>query len=244
MPIQIITFDNFYQNIQNDEVRKLFSEMMLARSRGYGPPDYDPHILPFDMTDFVGWHHLFCTRKEGKWTAFGGFKHLTLKTRDAYSIEFPLEAIVKEAHAPGHLNVLQNLLKRCRGEGKNLSYAGSWCIQKEMRQEKAFSQFMKEIWVALMVSDFIERKIDLTLGLGAQRFKTDLFFESVGYRRMTHHGVPLEPIGIHHANNEPVVLMEMSEFSPWAKSCYEKHRFSIRSRIVIQDGQADILKAA
>ena len=214
-------------------MREFFSDMMLVRSKGYGPPDYDPHILPFDMTDFVGWHHLFCLKKGKKLIPFGSFKQITLETRDAYRIEFPLEAVAKETHATEHLQAIDELLQQSRTNHQPVIYGGSWSIDKTLRADKVFSQTMREVFAALIALDFIERKAHTALGFGALRFKTDHFFKSLGYDRLKHNGTILPPLVIKHANDEPVVMVKMTELSPWARQCYKKNQFTLRSRIMM-----------
>ena len=133
IPIEIVTLDYLYENVENPLARDLFSKLLLLRKKGYGP-DHPKFRLPYDMTDFIGRHHLFCIREETSQEPLakkghlnliknekgqslipiGGMKHLSLKRDDFHKLKIPALYIVLGSNVHPHIEIVGKIINQYR----------------------------------------------------------------------------------------------------------------------------------
>ncbi|MEW6058234.1 MAG: hypothetical protein AB1540_16650 [Bdellovibrionota bacterium] len=230
--LEVVTIDNFYENLQNPLAQELFTGLLLLRAEGYGP-DYPKSFLPYDVVDFVAIHHLFCIRENQKLTPVGAFRQMLLSRADFYKLTLPIYKLAKESRSEPHILAVEKLIKSHRGAKTDLLYSSSFTIKKTLRGERHLTDTIKELVPALTLHDLKTHNIGSTLGGSALRFKTDSLFEKWGYSPIQWNGVPLPPVKKVSAENELVLIMHFEKMKPYAEECLNKQRSLIENRILI-----------
>ncbi|MBI2606612.1 MAG: hypothetical protein HYW49_11100 [Deltaproteobacteria bacterium] len=236
--IRLVTLDNAYCAATQPLAKTMFGELLCLRAEGYGS-EYPPSFLPLDAADYVVWHHLFCVEEATRLIPVAGFRQVSLKRCDFYQIKMPLLKTAEDANAHRHLLALNAIFSESRQEDMDAVYSAGLTIKKHYRGIRELSAFVRELGAALTYADMLERAVHSYVCAAVLRFKTNIWFQDVGYRPLELNGETLSIIHKVSAGNEPMLLMHLTEISDWAKSCREKHEFLFRKRLVIEPKDAE-----
>ncbi len=232
--IKVVTLNNLYVNLESKDTRDYFTGMMLMRTRGWSP-EYPENYLPFDASDFVGRHHLFCVERDGRFLPFAGFRQVPLEICDFYKIKEAHLGLVEKANSSPHVEALNSLFNECRKNKTTLISGSKVTISSAFRGNKQLSEHVRELIAALLVLDSQEGTQTIQLGSGVFRFKTDQFLDRMGFKPLTLGNTELPPVQIPEAGSEPILIMTNHEYSDWAKSCVEKHCEELNRRVILDE---------
>lgn len=242
--LRIVTLDNAYRAAADSELaRNLFGELIRLRSEGYGP-EYPETFLPVDKADYVIWHHLYCIEEEGKLIPVSGFRQVSLKRCDFYNIRVPLLETAESAQSSDHVNALNEIFSHHRSRDTDVVYSAGLTTRHQYRGNKELSLFIREMGAALTYADMLERGVSALVCAAILRFKTHLWFKTVGYNPLTLAGKELSAIKKPSAGDEPMLLMHLTQVSDWAKECFSKHKKHLDARIIIAPSQSNKMRKA
>lgn len=236
--IRLVTLDNAYRSATQPLAKTMFGELIGLRAEGYGA-EYPPSFLPLDSADYVVWHHLFCIEEATRLKPIAGFRQVSLKRCDFYQIKMPLLKTAEDASADKHLMALNTIFSESRAKNSDAVYSAGLTIKKHYRGIKELSTLVRELGAALTYADMLERAVQTYVCAAVLRFKTNVWFQDVGYRPLALNGETLSIIHKVSAGGEPMLLMHLTEISDWAKSCREKHEFLFRKRLIIEPKDAE-----
>jgi hypothetical protein len=241
--IKIVTIENYLRHVGNTEADRFFSKMIKARFEGYRH-DYAENMMPFDDVDFVATHHLFCLQENEDFTPIAAARHITLRLADWYHLELPIVKLVKDSGSVPHNRLVENLLKEHRDSNKELLYSSRFTICKNYRSNRELSRQIIDMFCALKYHDFTQQHVHTVFAGSALRFKTHIFLKQWGYEELRMGQESFGVVSKVSANNEPVLLMSLTQMSAHSKICYEKHSEDIQQRIAFNSSLETINKAA
>ncbi|MGK5090372.1 hypothetical protein WDW86_22735 [Bdellovibrionota bacterium FG-2] len=229
--IRIATLDQVYTNLSFWPLAELFAKMIQARTEGYRP-EYPKQVIPFDMTDYVDCHHLFCFQDETSIHPFSSVKFGFLSRYDELNIALPLLSVLKYSQAPRHEFAVQKLLEDTRMSGEDLSYGAFFSISKKHRTERPLVELTRELLAAVLLNDWQNKNLRKVLVAAVLRFKTDRLYRGFGFKPLSFEGREVGPFH-NRFMREEVELMVLDEPSEWVHQCSLKHQDLIAQRLII-----------
>lgn len=227
--LKIVTLNNYYENLQDSEIQKRFSDLNVVRSLGYNA-EYPKRCIPFNETDFVVCHHLFYLEENGVSKPVAACKESCLSIYDRYQMEPHLLTMARKGGSADHVEALEALYDECRNSGQDIMYGAGFTILKEYRGRKELTTVIRELVAALVIQDMKEREIVQAITTAQPKFKMNLFFSKMGYEPLQWRGQILEPIDNPAGPGEKLMIMKAPKLSDWSMACYEKHRDFIEQR--------------
>lgn len=241
---QIILFDCPIDHLEPRETQRLFGLAMALRVRGYRS-EHREGVLPVDTCDFIGIHQLVCQAGSGESVPMLGFRTVTLSRCDRHHLEFPALTLLKTSGASqAHVKAVQELIDESRRKGEELAYHSSWTIEPELRRDRALTRDLKDLVTAMLVHSGRTLGFSQSMLCGVPRFRTDEYFEQMGYLRLSAAGDPLPEFGQANLMGEPVVMMHRSRPSFLARRYASEFESVWNRRIEIGREQTPVRRAA
>ncbi|WNG26674.1 hypothetical protein F0U62_23635 [Cystobacter fuscus] len=225
--VELVTLEVPFLHLEDPAARESFMDMQRVRAAAYGA-DFGERYMPFDASDFVARHHLFYVHTESGREPVAAFKQVALATCDAYGLELPAPRIFG-GRSPEHLEALSELILQHRRSGRNLLYGGSWGVRKEYRRNRKLFAQLSELVAALIADDVLRAAPATAVGVGMEP-KTMRFWERMGYVPLLYRGQPLPKVAHPGEPGEEIVLISLTEPSPWALECRERQRQVLEER--------------
>jgi len=230
--LSIVTLDHLYENKHNDDAWEYFKDMLKVRARGFGP-DHHQYMLPYDMSDFFARHHLFYIKEGNRSKCIGCVKHVSLRLCNSYHTPFPIDKLTHSTNSKPHIEAISEILGSSQPNSKDILYGGGFAIEKSFRNKEGNSKLIKELVAALSCLDLVQLHAGSIIGLASIRFKTDRYFESIGYERIMNNNRPLDPIALDYLNGDEVTWIQLKTPSLWSRQCLEQHQTLISKRKVV-----------
>lgn len=230
--LRLVIMDRPYDTWDNVKTQSLFLKTVSLKLKNY-LGEYPYGVLPVDTCDFIGTHHLICQEFNGELMPLMGYKSTTLSRSKQHNITFPALAILQSSGALQHAQEVQKILNRCETQDTEISYDGSWTIAQSVRQNREFADELKKTMMAIQVHYHIRDKIPEMVGFGMIRFKTNRYFEEMGYKQFTCEGTPLPPVKMSTLQNEPAILLHLQKFSDTALALADQYSYLWDNRLII-----------
>ena len=129
--IKIVSFEKAYENIHIPEMQEYLAKMVLVRSELR--PRVSKVRIPFDVTDFIDWHYVFCLETPNGLKPIAATKQGSLKRYDEYKMVHPLLGAMRAWNAQPHAQALEDLLNWHRKRNLDVGYGAGFTIMKEFR---------------------------------------------------------------------------------------------------------------
>lgn len=226
MKVELVTLEVPFLHLEDPAARESFTDMQRVRAAAYRA-DFGDHYMPFDTSDFVARHHLFYVQTESGREPVAAFKQVSLATCDAHGLELPALGIFR-GRSPEHVEALSELILEHRRSGRNLLYGGSWGVRREYRRNRKLFAGLSELVAALIADDALRAAPATAVGIGLEP-KTMRFWARMGYEPLLHRGQPLPKVAYSEPGEE-IVLISLTEPSPWALECRERQRQVLEER--------------
>lgn len=229
MNVELVTVERAFARLEDPAVREAFFDMQRVRSAAYAT-DFGDRFNPFDGSDFIARHHVFYLRiSEGsveRREPVASLKFVEHSACEAFGLELPLMRFFGRVQP--HAQALHDLISEHRNSGRALFYSGSWCVLKQHRTNLPLMKRLTELVSAVMADESLR---NASHGVGVPLLpKTKRFWSRMGWRPLTARGEPLASIP--HASNpeQSLGLVVMTEPSPEAMRCLEKHASTLKER--------------
>lgn len=203
----------FWSHTDDERFKHLFHKMIQLKLHGYNS-EYPEGVLPVDTTDFIADHLLVCKEEHGELTLLSGTKSTTVSVSQKHLIKFPGLSLVQASESKPHIAAMENLMKECAAQNRELTYTASWAITPEARKDKSLRADVHEYFNASYVFHHMESKIqDIVCG-GTIRFKVESTLARQGHAAMCANGERLDPLPVKHLFGEKVQLLHLKQFTP------------------------------
>lgn len=211
--LKIVVLDRPLDHWNDPFIYSLFQKVVQMKLAGYGS-EYPDGVLAVDATDFFGTHILLCDQKpNGELFPLVGYKSVTLQRCNYYRNVFPALSILRNSKADDRR--LISLMKNSQDQGFDLSYDSSWTMQPEVRKDKEFAKFARDMISTMCVCYHEEFSIPEWTVCGILRFKTDQYFRWMGHQDITHQ------FSFFNLYDEQAAMLHIKEYS---SECIEKAR--------------------
>jgi len=211
-----------YDLWQDSQVQKLFCKMVKLKLKGY-QKEYPYGVLPIDTTDFIATHHFLYSSNSEKtpiWETAEpllAFKTISLSRCTKHNLPFPAQSILKAAQGTDlHLLKLYEILDMCKLENIDLSFGSGWTIDPLVRENRELTKKLKELMIGVLINYYLETQTLKQLCFGVPRFKTDLFFQKLGYQNLSFGMQSLPPFPHQPLLGESVTILFCDHFSSYA----------------------------
>lgn len=244
--LKIVILESPYDHWDHPLVQQLFPKIISLKLAGYRN-EYPYGVLPVDTSDFVATHHLVCREEHGELTPIMGYKITKLDRCRVHGIGFPALTLAKAAGADQHAEAVQEIVTRCESAGINISYDSSWTIHPSLKEDRTLRDLLKNLTTAMLVRYHLESGTQEQLGMGVLRFKTDRYFQNMGYQLLKKKWRELPPFDHPFLLGEKVVLMHSPNFSESALAMGQQFQELWDARITIGDNHRvneELLKRA
>ncbi|MDR3606231.1 MAG: hypothetical protein P4M08_02495 [Oligoflexia bacterium] len=241
--IEIVVIESPYDTLGDPEVRDLFSRLAALKIEGYRAV-YEYGVLPVDTYDFVATHYLVCRKNQGRPEILTGYKTVTLQKCLKHRLVFPGMALLRSAGATSHCLALEELLGQFAANPDKVSYSSSWTINPEVRKNPALKNLLKDLMTVMLAAHELEIGTVERLGCGVPKVKSDQYFQSLGYQRMTYRGDILPPFSQPSLVGESAVLLHGTEYTEEALRVVERYRDFWQARRIFRPSDAAIEKKA
>ncbi len=166
-------------------------------------------------------HLLVCIEYGKKLLPVCGYKSLSLSKLEKHRIGLPLSSMLKSSGAHIHDEVVREIL--VKNNGKKIAWDYSFTILPEIRNDRKKIAEIKEIITAINIYYHQMIGTDITFASGVVKFKTDQYFNSMGFEEIYHNGEPLDLIKQDSLWGEEVRLMKLEAYSLYSKQMKEKY---------------------
>lgn len=234
---QFVILDCPYDTWSDSFTRDLFGKLVDLKFKGY-LMSYPYGTLPVDTSDFVATHLIICKKDQDSLTPIMSYKTISRSRCLKHNITFPALSILQAARAQDHIFHVEKFLARAKEEKREISYDGSWTMTPELRKDKERSEELKVIMRAITVQYHLGYNVPEIIGFGLPRFKTEKFFETIGYEQIKHEGENLPYVLMPSLQNEPVALVHLEKFTDQAVQDAKTHEYLWLNRLEISDPDA------
>jgi len=189
-------------------VRAAFDETVHLKMLGFGE-HYQGHVMPVDTTDFIGYHILTAVEGSDGFHLLAAFRAITYDRCRDFNLTFSAESLALQANARVHAAAVREFVEQDRRVG----YLGSWTVHPSVRANPSLRTALREDFALGAVLAHQEAGIPRLVVGATLRFKVDRLLAPVGFRPLSHEGLPLPPIEVRHLNGEPVLLMCLDAYA-------------------------------
>jgi hypothetical protein len=231
-PLKLVALRCPYDSWGLDQTQALFGKIVGLKLNGYGSA-YPYGILPVDTYDFIATHLLVCAFSECKLRPLCAFKTVDNERCRMHGVPFPALALLPATGASLHQKYLQQILNLCHERGTRIAYDSSWAVDPEIRNNRHLMQHILNLLVTTIVHYHLEDNSLQQVGLGVMRFRTEKFFQRLGYKPFVWDGKVLEPIKHPLLRNEEAMLLHLEAYSDEAQRIAEEHAQFWKDRIVL-----------
>jgi hypothetical protein len=231
--LRIVVLESPYDTLSDPLVQDLFSRTMKLKIEGYQTV-YPYGVLPVDSYDFIATHQLVCREKNGRYEILMGAKYVTLQKCMTHRLPFPGLSLLRSSAATPHAQILESLLERYSKNPEKVSYGSSWTIDPISRSNPVVKKTLKDLMTATLVHYETELETVERFCCGAPKIKTDLYFENLGYHRLSDQNNPLPAFNQASLMGEAAVMLRCSNFSDAALNIAESYRDLWESRLVLR----------
>jgi len=173
-----------YELMEHSPVQKLLPALINFKTTGYRK-EYDPHVLPFDTSDFIASHLLMCEKTTtGDFVPVLGMKSVTLKKCDDHRIGFPMLGMLEALGSTAlHKNVVLQMMEnyRTQGQSEKLAYNGSFTIHPRLREDKVLMKHLWEVSFSLLTNYYTDYQINHVIAVCATQFNVHKKKEQHGW---------------------------------------------------------------
>ncbi len=230
--LQILVLKCPYVNWENRETREYFTKMVSLKFRGY-TKKHHIGVMPVDTTDFICDHILICDNSENNLTPILGVKTLDYRRCGLFHADFTIEANLKRCGYKEHLNALYSILNQCKETEQNISYYSSYTRLPEISKDRPLASFLKRLFAGLTVLYHTQENISQLLGLGVPKYRTDEFFQTWGFERVSYQGIPLKNIPFFILGGIDGVFIHLKQYTPYALECAEECMGLWKARVTL-----------
>jgi|GEM_PF-2035110 len=217
--VQLIELDCVYQQLEDPEIRKLFSNLLLMRKRGYSTR-HGQGSLPIDTYDFIGTHYLMVQNlPEGK-RVLGGVRMVSLSRSLIYHMPFPAMSLLNAAKATRHIDFMNRLFQeygRPESNAIDFTYVSSWTFDPISREDASLTSYLHDLFCVANVLSHADPTREIRVACGIPRLKTDRYITNIiGYERSSDADGPLPEVQQSNLVDEPVVLLHLKNGHPFS----------------------------
>jgi hypothetical protein len=228
--LKVVIIDYPIFALDNAECSKILGKALKMKYQGYATA-YNDKVLPMDKTDFFGTHLILCEEIENELFPIFAYKSITLDRCKFHEVEFPILSLMKSDGHPMCVEALNHIIETTAPSA--ISYDSAWAQDINYRFNKSLElkTLLGEIAMMFMVRHHQDAKISNAITNGVVKVKTDLFFQKLGFKKLT------EDENSHfiqkHLDEEECVIFHTSEFSLEAHSYAKKHQELWENKLMI-----------
>lgn len=231
---RVVVLDCPYDDFNRPETRQLFDQMVDVRIRGYQAA-YGYGVLPLDGTDFIGTHVLFCEERAQSLRVVSTMKSVSYERCRRFNASFPAIGLALASKQEHQVRYVEREIRDAESSGTDISYIAGWTIDPVWKHEnRAEVPMLRDLYAMANVFWHMESGVRRILIGGNVRFKTDRFFERLGFEYgRDEEGSPLPSFGASFAFGEPVILLGLRSHSRFAEETAGRLRPLWEERLVL-----------
>jgi hypothetical protein len=228
--LKVVIIDYPILALDNPDCSRIFGKTLKMKYEGYATA-YNNKILPMDKTDFFGTHLILCEEIENELFPIFSYKSVTLDRCKFHEMEFPILSLMLNDGHPTCAETINKIISSV--DASAISYDSSWAQDIKYRFTKSpeLKILLGEIAMMFMVRHHQDAKISNVITNGVVKVKTDLFFQKLGFKKLT------ENENSHfiqkNLDNEECIIFHTNEFSFEALSCAKKHQALWDNKLMI-----------
>ena len=215
--MRFVIIESPYDSWNHPLMEQVFARMIGMKLRGYGK-EYPYGVMALDTTDFISEHLLICEETSEGLIPIVGNKSVPLSKCDFHHVPFPGLSCLEEAKAHEHAKVMNQIMDRCRKDGVDLRYAGSWTMEAKERGNREWSLALRDLFTAIYTFYYQSLPNCEVITGGTCRFKVDSYVKWLGHEALTLNGKELDPINVFHLAGEKVLWTHLKKFTPEAEA--------------------------
>jgi hypothetical protein len=233
MGIRIVVLDRVFDYWMDPKIREFFGDVLALRFEGYGQ-EYPRHVIPADNSDYFATHIVTCEEySDGKLIPISSYKMVSMKRCQEFKREFVGMQVPKEAGARDHLDAVASIMASCEEKKIDLGYCCSWTIRPRIRKNEILTKLIRNMVYSSHSNWQKEAQVPEMVIAGVQKFKADIYQESIGYKKFQINGRVLDTFGHTDLAQEQVFMLHMTEFSEYCKSMAARYQSYWDDRLVL-----------
>ena len=221
-PVRLILVRNFYDQMSNPQVAKIFSHVLQIKKLGYGTK-HDNRFLPVGVHDYFSIHLIICDKETlepillSKVVPYSDCKY--------YNVTFPLFEL-KNVIDNELFNSMEEIIANRINQGNDLSYSGGWTINPKYKG-LGLSNSLKDVYTGMHYHVHQNFSLNTMMGFGVPKVGSLEFFKKWGVEPLkTKQGREMEPTPIPFGNYvESVVAWgDLENLSQYKQAMADKYK--------------------
>jgi hypothetical protein len=232
--LQIVVIEDLKDFWHDPDVRQLYCDMMQVKFTGYGSV-YGENVISTDKVDFFGTHLMVC-KKGIRLKPLFGYKSVTYNKCVEYNTKFPALGLVSTDAEQECLEELNRILSTATECNKSISFDYSWAQDPSIKNIRSpeMAQFFRDLVMVMVVNHHKDYEIDEMITCGVVKVKTDLFFEKMGFSKISNRSLFSQK----DLNGEKVHIFHTEKYSDYAYDVAEKHKDLWANRISLSSEES------
>lgn len=234
---KIVIIDSIWDSIdQCETTQKYLAKLIKAKKKGY----YSRHThdyLALGTEDFICSHIMICKKIDNDWEPICLSKVINSKNLIKYNIPHPMLKISKGFYQQDYYNQLEECILGAMREGRTISYSGGFTIVRDLLENKAEVETLKEIYTGIHQLFHEKNEIEKVFGFACPRLNTDKFFATWGYTPLNFNLDEAPSAYPDDLHNEEVVSIvgDISNVSFHTKRMAQKYLYLWNERIQAEE---------
>lgn len=242
--IRVVVLDRAHAHFADSSLRNFFADVMALRLTGYGH-EYPSQVVPIDTSDFFSTQIVTCEElPQGQLVPLSSYKMVSARRCKEYHKEFSGLSVPRGAKdGSAHAELVRQIVASAEARGEDVGYCGSWTIHPRIRQNELLTQLIRNIVYCTHLNWQLQYNVKEMLIVGVQRFKTDKYQESIGYKRLQVGDEILGPYGHPDLWDEPIAMLHLTQPSEKTLALAQRYQSYWDNRIAMGDAPAAIPRA-
>lgn len=210
--LQIVVIEDLKDFWHDPDVRQLYCDMMQVKFDGYGNV-YGDNVVSADKVDFFGTHLMVC-KKGLRLKPLFGYKSVTYEKCLKYNAKFPALSLVSSDAEQECIDELNRILATATEFKRSVSFDYSWAQDPSIKEFRTpeMAKLFRDLVMVLVVNHHRDHSIDEMVTCGVVKVKTDLFFEKMGFSKISKKSLFSQK----DLNGEKVHIFHTEKYSDYA----------------------------
>ncbi|MBC7711796.1 MAG: hypothetical protein H7177_00555 [Rhizobacter sp.] len=226
----IVVLESPYDSLILKDARKIFSNMINTKLRGY-KSYHEDGVMPVDTTDFIATHLIIANKNNPFEEIYMSYKSCSYQTCEKYNIPFPFMAILKNYAHKDCYEKMSQTMEECRFKNEDLSYDTGWTINPDIKGDKELQIILKEMVTTFVTNHHPQYNVPHWVTLGICKVKTDQMFLKMGLDEISSNAVFQHPF-LHKTAARAVISM-YNQYTDYVFDTAKKYQSLWDNRITI-----------
>lgn len=221
-PVRLVLVRNFFDQMNNQEVAKIFSDVLQIKKLGYGIK-HDRRFLPVGVHDYFSIHLIICDKETLEPILLS--KIVSYRDCEYYNITFPLHELKNVIDNELFMS-MDEIISHRVNQGFDLSYSGGWTINPKFKG-LGLSSTLRDIYTGIHYLIHQNFSLNTMMGFGVPKVGSLEFFKKWGVEPLkTSQGREMAPTPIPFGNyvDSVVAWGDLESLSHYKRAMAEKYK--------------------